>query len=178
MTRRKQSKQTSLVIAGGPIENRILLVRTQKVICDTDLANLYGVETFNLNKAVKRNRDRFPADFMFQLTRKEAESLTFQIGMSKTTGRGGRRTLPYVFTEQGVAMLSSVLNTERAVKVNVAIMRIFVRLREVLAADRTLANRMDALEKKLSEQGATIGQVFKSIRGIMAPRRSRRRIGF
>jgi uncharacterized membrane-anchored protein YjiN (DUF445 family) len=177
MRRQKQSKRTSVVIAGGLIESRILLVRARKVICDTDLANLYGVETFNLNKAVKRNRERFPSDFMFQLTRQEAEALTFQIGMSKTSGRGGRRTLPYVFTEQGVAMLSSVLNTERAVKVNVAIMRVFVRLREVLRSDHDLAVRMDQLEKKLKEQGATIAQVFASIRQLMTPDQ-KRKIGF
>jgi hypothetical protein len=139
---------------------------------------LYGVETFNLNKAVKRNKERFPGDFMFQLTRKETEALTFQIGMSKTAGRGGRRTLPYVFTEQGVAMLSSVLNTERAVRVNLAIMRVFVRLRHALAADRNLADRIDALEKKLEEQDATIGQVFKSIRQLLNPDQARRKIGF
>jgi hypothetical protein len=178
MTRHKQLKQRPFVVPGGLIESRILLIRNQNVILDRDLATLYGVETFNLNKAVKRNRDRFPSDFMFQLTREEARVLTFQIGMSKTTGRGGRRTAPYVFTEQGVAMLSSVLKTNRAVKVNVAIMRVFVRLRAVLASDRNLARRMDVLEKKLKDQGATIGQVFRSIRQLMAPERQSRKIGF
>jgi len=94
------------------IERRIYVIRGQKVMRDTDLAELYQVETFNLNKAVKRNIDRFPEDFMFQLTAEETESLTFQIGMSKTEGRGGRRTRPYVFTEQGVAMLATVLNSD------------------------------------------------------------------
>lgn len=178
MTRHKQPQQRSLVVPGGLIESRILLIRNQRVILDRDLAILYGVKTFNLNKAVKRNRKRFPSDFMFQLTREETKVLTFQIGMSKATGRGGRRTAPYVFTEQGIAMLSSVLKTERAVTVNVAIMRVFVRLREVLSSDRNLARRMDALEKKLREQGATIGQVFKSIRQLMAPERTSRKIGF
>src|ERR1700674_1830494 len=106
---------------------------------DTDLAQLYGGETFNLNKAVKGNIDRFPEDFMFQLTKKEVECLTFQIGMSKPVRRGGRRTLPYVFTEQGVAMLSTVLNSERAIKVNIAIMRAFVKTREMLTRHRDLA---------------------------------------
>jgi len=101
------------------IEKKILLIRGEKVMLDADLAELYGVETFNLNKAVKRNIDRFPEDFMFQLSKEEADSLRFQIGMSKETGRGGRRYLPYVFTEQGVAMLSSVLNSKRAVHVNI-----------------------------------------------------------
>ncbi len=112
------------------IERKILLIRGHKVMLDADLAELYEVETFNLNKAVKRNIDRFPEDFMFQLSKEEAASLRFQIGMSKTEGRGGRRYLPYVFTEQGVAMLSTVLNSERAVKVNIEIMRTFVRLRK------------------------------------------------
>jgi len=109
------------------IEQQIFLIRGQKVMRDTELAKLYGVETFNLNKAVKRNLDRFPNDFMFQLTNEEVRTLTFQIGISNK-GRGGRRTLPYVFTEQGVAMLSTVLNSERAIKVNIIIMRAFVKL--------------------------------------------------
>lgn len=104
------------------IERKIYLVRGQKVMLDSDLAELYGVETFNLNKAVKRNLDRFPQDFMFQLTKEEAEPLRFQTGMSKAEGRGGRRYFPYAFTEQGVAMLSSVLRSERAIHVNIAIM--------------------------------------------------------
>jgi len=113
------------------IENAILFIRGHKVMLDRDLAALYGVTTFNLNKAVKRNTDRFPEDFMFQLTAAEASTLRFQIGMSKGKGRGGRRYLPYVFTEQGVAMLSSVLRSKRAVQVNVEIMRAFVRLRRM-----------------------------------------------
>src|SRR5438128_6150612 len=102
------------------IEKRIFFIRGQKVMFDRDLAELYGVETFNLNKAVKRNLDRFPPDFMFQLTREETDSLTFQIGISKPPGRGARRTLPYVFTEHGVAMLSSILHTDRAIRGNIA----------------------------------------------------------
>jgi hypothetical protein len=115
------------------IESAILFIRGHKVMLDRDLAALYGVKTFNLNKAVKRNTDRFPEDFMFQLTAEEAGTLRFQIGMSKGKGRGGRRYLPYVFTEQGVAMLSSVLQSKRAVQVNVEIIRAFVRLRQMLA---------------------------------------------
>src|SRR4030067_2106760 len=109
------------------IERKILLIRGQKVMLDSDLAELYGVETSNLNKAVKRNIDRFPEDFMLQLTKEVAASLRFQIGMSKTEGRGGRRYLPYAFTEQGVAMLSSVLNSKRAVQLHFAIMPVFVK---------------------------------------------------
>ena len=145
---------------------------------DTDLAILYGVETFNLNKAVRRNLDRFPKDFMFQLTKVEVESLTFQIGMSKLPGRGGRRTRPYAFTEQGVAMLSTVLNSERAIKVNIAIMRAFVNLRQLATTRKELSARIDALQKNYEEHDATIKQVFDAIRTLMAPRLPARRIGF
>jgi ORF6N domain-containing protein len=115
------------------VERLIHLARGEKVLLDADLARLYGVETKALNRAVKRNRSRFPQDFMFQLTADDAEALRCQIGTSKA-GRGGRRYLPYAFTEQGVAMLSSVLRSERAVQVNVAIMRAFVGLRRMLAS--------------------------------------------
>src|SRR5438105_4240243 len=123
------------------IEHAILLIRGQKVMIDRDLAALYGVETKNLNKAVRRNLDRFPSDFMFQLTAEETKNLKFQIGTS-SSGYGGRRYLPYVFTEQGVAMLSSVLRSRQAVQVNVAIMRAFVRLRETLALHKDLARKL------------------------------------
>ena len=130
------------------IEHAIVLIRGQKVMLDRDLATLYGVETKNLNKAVRRNFDRFPSDFMFQLTAEEAQNLRFQIGTS-SSGYGGRRYLPYVFTEQGVAMLSSVLRSKQAVQVNVAIMRAFVRLREALALHKELARKLNQLEKKI-----------------------------
>src|SRR3989339_759370 len=119
------------------IENKIYMIRGLKVMLDRDLAELYGVETFNLNKAVKRNDERFPEDFMFQLTKEELSNLKFQVGRSSLKSQivisswGGRRYLPYVFTEQGVAMLSSVLNSKRAVQVNIQIMRTFTRLREI-----------------------------------------------
>jgi phage regulator Rha-like protein len=143
---------------------------------DSDLAELYGVETFNLNKAVKRNIDRFPEDFMFQLSREEADSLRFQIGMSKKTGRGGRRYLPFVFTEQGVAMLSSVLNSKRAVQVNIEIMRAFVKLRQMLASNAELARKLEALEKKYDAQFKV---VFDAIRQLMSPALPKKsRIGF
>ncbi len=158
------------------IERKILLIRGQKVMLDSDLAELYGVETFNLNKAVKRNIDRFPEDFMFQLSKEEADSLRFQIGMSKEKGRGGRRYLPFVFTEQGVAMLSSVLNSKRAVQVNIAIMRVFVKLREMIASNKELAKRLDELEKKYDAQFRV---VFDAIRQLMTPpEKPRRKIGF
>src|SRR5262245_2574236 len=114
-------------------------IRGQKVLLDSDLAALYGVTTGNPNKAVNRNRDRFPSDFMFQLSAEEAEDWTFQIGRSK--GRGGRRHRPYAFTEQGIAMLSSVLNRDRAIRVNIAIMRAFVKLRQMLETNRELARK-------------------------------------
>jgi hypothetical protein len=160
------------------IARRVLLIRGQRVMLDTDLAELYGVETSHLNRAVKRNFDRFPEDFMFQLTREEAARLRCQIGISKIPGRGGPRYLPRAFTEQGVAMLSSVLRSRRAVQVNVAIMRTFVRLRAVLASHADLAQKLETLEK---EYDAQFRVVFDAIRELMKPPtgpRRRRRIGF
>jgi ORF6N domain len=157
------------------IKRKIYLIREHKVMLDADLAELYGVKTFNLNKAVKRNIGRFPEDFMFQLSKEEADSLRFQIGMSKEAGRGGRRYLPYVFTEQGVAMLSSVLNSERAVKVNIEIMRAFVKLRQLLATNAELARKLAALEKKYDAQFRV---VFDAIRELMRPpEKPKRKIG-
>lgn len=161
------------------IERRIYFIRGQKVLLDTDLADLYGVPTYRLNEQVKRNLKRFPDDFMFQLKPKEANSLTSQIAMSKA-GRGGRRTKPYVFTEQGVAMLSSVLNSERAVQVNIAIMRAFVKLREVIATHKELAHKIAALERKFQDHDSEIEEVFDAIRQLLEPRPvpPGRRIGF
>lgn len=132
-------------IPGERIERSILLIRGHKVILDADLAKLYGVTTFNLNKAMKRNIDRFPEDFTFQLTTDEAGALRFQIGMSKPGRRGGRRYLPYAFTDQGVAMLSSVLRSKRAVQVNIEIMRAFVRLRQILSSHKELARKLERI---------------------------------
>ena len=157
------------------IEKAIYLIRGEKVMVDRDLALLYGVETKILNRAVKRNLQRFPLDFMFQLTEDEAEALRCQIGTSNK-GRGGRRYLPYVFTEQGVAMLSSVLNSERAITVNIEIMRAFVKLRQLLASNTELARRLDELESKYDKQFKI---VFVAIRQLMAkPVRDRKEIGF
>jgi hypothetical protein len=147
------------------IENRILLVRGQKVLLDSDLARLYQVTTGNLNKAVQRNRERFPADFMFQLTGEEADALRFQFGISK--GRGGRRFRPYVFTEQGIAMLSGVLTSQRAVEVNIAIMRTFVKLRQLLATNEELAHRLDQLEWRMAEQDGRVQYVFDTIQHLI-----------
>jgi phage regulator Rha-like protein len=164
------------VIPADVVESKILFLRNKKVMLDSDLAELYGVETFNLNKAVKRNMDRFPEDFMFQLNKEETDTLRFQIGMSKTQGRGGRRYLPYAFTEQGVAMLSSVLRSKRAVQVNIAIMRAFVKLREMITSNRSLAKKLEELEKKYDTQFQV---VFDAIRQLMEPPESKNnKIGF
>jgi len=157
------------------IDQKIYLIRRHKVMLDADLAELYGVTTGNLNLAVRRNQRRFPEDFMFQLSREEAQSLLLQNARAK--GRGGRRTPPYAFTEQGVAMLSSVLNSERAIEVNIAIMRAFVRLRVMLATHADLARRLTELEQKYDEQFRV---VFEAIGELMTPEPvpPSRRIGF
>ena len=156
------------------VEQSIFLVRHRRVMLDVDLARLYEVDTGTLNRAVKRHRERFPEDFVFQLTAEELETLRCQIGISKR--RGGRRYLPYAFTEYGVAMLSSVLQSPRAVQVNIEIMRAFGRLRRILISHADLARRLDALEKKYDTQ---FKAVFDAIRQLMAsPEPKRRRIGF
>ena len=139
------ARTVDVIIPIEIIRSKIHLTRGKKVLFDNDLASLYGVTTANLNKAVKRNLERFPDDFMFQLSATEMANLTFQSGIS-SAGHGGRRTPPYSFTEQGVAMLSSVLSSVRAVQVNIAIMRAFVQLRELAASNRVLAKRLDDLE--------------------------------
>ena len=145
---------------------------------DSDLADLYQVLTKNLNLAVRRNLDRFPEDFMFQLTAEEAESLRLQIATSNE-GRGGRRYLPYAFTEQGVAMLSSVLNSKRAIQVNIAIMRAFVKLREILATHKDVAHKLEEIERTQKEHGANINAIWKAIqRLIEPPEKPKRTIGF
>jgi hypothetical protein len=157
------------------IERRIILLRGEKVILDQHLAELYGVPTKRLNEAVRRNVGRFPPDFMFRLAADEARALRSQSATSK--GRGGRRYRPYAFTEQGVAMLSSVLRSQRAVQVNVQIMRTFVRLRAMLASHADLARKLDALEQKYDRQ---FSAVFDAIRELMSPPQEppRPRIGY
>src|SRR6266568_2909083 len=168
---------TKDIIPIQQVAKAIRFVREERVLLDFDLARLYGVSTGNLNKAVRRNRDRFPADFMFQLSAEEAKSLIFQFGISK--GRGGRRHFPYAFTEQGVAMLSSVLNSERAVKVNIAIMRAFVKLRRILETSRDLARKFSELERRVGKQDEEIAGIIEAIRQLMAPaEKPRREIGF
>src|SRR5437870_13714688 len=153
----------------------IRVIRGEKVLLDFDLAPLYGVTTGN--RAMRRNRGRFPSDFMFQLTAAEAESLIFQFGIAK--GRGGRRHHPYAFTEQGVAMLSSVLNSERAVNVNIAIMRAFVKLREALETNRELARKFSELERRVGKHDKKIDAILEAIRQLIAPpTKPRHEIGF
>ena len=161
------------------IAHLIFVFREQKVMLDSDLARLYGVSTGHLNRAVKRNPGRFPTDFMFQLSLEEVDFLKCQIGISKP-GRGGRRrSRPFVFTEQGIAMLSSVLNSDRAIKVNVAIMRTFVKLREMLETNRELARKFAELESRVSKHDEEIAAILEAIRQLMAPpEKPRREIGF
>ena len=158
------------------IEKAILLMPRQKVMLDADLAELYGVETRVLVQAVKRNLGRFPEDFMFQLSKEEADFLRSQI-VTLEKGRGQHsKYLPYAFTEQGVAMLSSVLHSQRAIQVNIEIMRAFIRLRQMLATHIELARKLDALERRYDSQ---FKQVFDAIRQLMAPPEPKRRpIGF
>src|SRR3989344_4848196 len=172
------------------VERRIYLIRGQKVMLDSDLAELYQVPTKRLNEAVRRNADRFPGDFMFQLTASESQSLRFQFGTSslrsqiatlKKNARGQHRKYsPYAFTEQGVAMLSSVLNSKRAVQVNIVIMRTFVKLREILATHKDIDRKLETLERKYQKHDVVIKQIFEAIRKLMTsdPVPPSRRIGF
>ena len=155
------------------IEKKILLIRGHKVMLDRDLAELYGVETKNLNKAVTRNINRFPEDFMFQLTGDEFADLKFHFG---TSSWGGTRKLPRAFTQEGIAMLSGILKSDRAINVNIAIMRAFVKLREMLASNKELAKRLDDMEQKYDKQFKV---VFDAIRALMTPPdKSKGKIGF
>ena len=176
MATKKSAESPSLPVMVGGIERRIYTVRESQVMLDSELAVLYGVQTKVFNQAVKRHRKRFPSDFMFQLTTEEAGDLRSQLVTSKLP-RGGRRYAPYVFTEQGVAMLSSILNSEQAIEVNIAIMRAFVKLREMLAAHHDLAQKLAEMEKKYD---AKFRVVFDAIRKMMEPPAipNKRPIGF
>ena len=178
------------------IDGMIRTVRGSRVILDSDLAKIYGVPTFRINEAIKRNRHRFPPDFMFQLTREEFNSLKSQIAMSKRqkssqiamskTGRGGRRTLPYAFTEHGALQAANVLRSSRAVQMSVFVIRAFVKMRETLRAAPELARKLAELEKKLTDRldvhEAAIVQVLREVMQILnpppEPEPRRRRIGF
>jgi len=167
--------RSRLSLVPAHVERTILLLRGERVILDADLATLYGVETRSLVQAVKRNLQRFPGDFMFQLTADEAALLRSQTGIS-SAAHGGRRYAPYAFTEHGVAMLAAVLNSPRAIQVSIEIVRAFVRLRAMLAGNAELARKLTALEKKYDAQFRI---VFDAIRDLMAlPAKPRRPIGF
>src|SRR5207248_6705662 len=167
---------TKDIIPVQRIAQAIFVLRGQKVILSQDLAALYGVTVAALTQAMKRNTKRFPKDFVFQITAKELRNLKSQVVISSW---GGRRYLPYAFTEQGVAMLSSVLNSERAVKVKIAIMRAFVKLREALETNRELARKFSELEKRIGKHDQDITAIIEAIRQLMAPPKTpRREIGF
>ena len=167
------------------IGSLIRTIRGQKVLLDSDLARIFGVPTFRFNEAVKRNRHRFPDDFMFRLTREEHESLTSQIAMSKA-GRGGRRTLPYAFTEHGAVMAANVLNSPEAVRMSIFVVRAFVQMRELLGSTKELAKQLAALEKKLTARldghEVAIVEVLRRVMDILdpppMPEPPRREIGF
>lgn len=173
-----RKSQNSIPISVQVIEPRIFLVRGHKVMIDVDLAELYGVSTKRFNEQVRRNLKRFPEDFMFRLMKDEAESLRSQFATSKT-GSGGRRYLPYVFTEQGVAMLSSVLKSDRAIEVNIAIMRAFVKLRQMLESNEELNRRFAAVIRKLATHDKYFAIVFDELKKLSEPPTNpRKQIGF
>jgi hypothetical protein len=172
------ARTLAISVAAERVGQFIQVIRRQRILLDEDLAALYGVETRSLLQAVKRNLDRFPPDFMFELSAAEWAALRSQSVTSKA-GRGGRRYAPYAFTEQGVAMLSSVLNSDRAIAVNIEIMRSFVRIRRLLDADKSLARKFDRLERKLASHDQAIVGILATIRQLMNPREPKRRgIGF
>jgi hypothetical protein len=182
MAHSREREQASSEVAAPSIERRIFVVRGRQVMFDEDLADLYGVETKRLVEQVKRNRKRFPEDFMFQLRKEEVETLRSQIATSND-GRGGRRYAPYVFTEQGVAMLSGVLRSDRAIAVNIEIMRAFVELRRVAGSFQELEQRLERMEldigARLSEHDEQLRQIFEALRQLIAPPpRARRPVGF
>jgi hypothetical protein len=182
MPDRPETASSLELISLPAIQQRILFVRERHVMLDEDLAKLYGVETRRLTEQVKRNRERFPPDFMFQLTKDEAAALRSQSATSNP-GRGGRRYAPYVFTEQGVAMLSSVLRSKRAVSVNIAIMRAFVELRRAAASYAAIERRLEDLERetqeKLGRHDQQLDAIFQALRQLISPPpRPRHRLGF
>lgn len=175
MAKSVPTPRTGVVVS---IESRIVILRRRRVILDMALAELYSVPVKRLNQQVNRNRERFPDDFMFQITEKEYASLRLQIATSKK-GRGGRRYLPYAFTEHGAIMAATVLNSKPAVEMSVFVVRAFVRLRETLFANRQVAARIEEVEQRLESHDSTIQDIIDAIRRLMKPPvRSRRRIGF
>ncbi len=179
MEHRSGRRPRTALVLPARIERSILLIRGERVMLDADLAALYEVQTRALLQAVKRNAGRFPPDFMFRLTARELTHLRSQIVISSAAGRhGGRRYTPQAFTEQGIAMLSSVLRSERAVRVNVEIMRVFVRLRRMLASHADLARKLKALERKYDGQFRVVFRAIRDLMSPLVPDAPRRRIGF
>jgi hypothetical protein len=172
-------KKLPFVVPIERIANAIFLIRDQKVLLDSTLAELYGVDTKTLNRAVKRNADRFPLDFMFRLDEQEVANLRCQIGTSSSV-HGGRRYLPFAFTEQGVAMLSSVLNSPRAIQVNIAIMRAFIKLREALATNQDLSRKFADLESRVGDHDEKFAEIIEAIRQLISPPadETKREMGF
>lgn len=173
------SKTTVPVIPTMSATSKIHLIRGKRVMLDADLAQLYGVKTKALNLAVRRNLERFPDDFMFRLTQEEADSLRFQFETSKK-GRGGRRYLPYAFTQEGVAMLSSVLHSPRAVQANIQIMRAFIKLREMVATNELVRQKIEDLERKYKKHDKQFKAVFEALRELLEPAKTPKKkpIGF
>lgn len=178
MGKKNGSGEAGLVTRGS-IESKILLIRGKRVMLDRDLAELYGVPTKRLNEQVKRNIERFPEDFMFILTKEEFENWRSQFATSNSE-KMGLRYRSYAFTEQGVAMLSSVLNSKRAIQVNIAIMRVFVKFKEMIATHKDLIHKLAELERKIERHDEDICSIFEAIRQLMAPppEKPKRRIGF
>lgn len=170
------SKDKSLAIPDEVVMNKIYLIKNHKVMLDDDLAELYQVKTRRLNEQVKRNIDRFPEDFMFQLTQAEWENLKSQIA---TSSWGGRRKIPFAFTEHGVLMLSSVLNSDRAIQVNIQIMRIYAKLREMLMTNKDILLKLEKLERRVIKHDQNIKVVFGYLRELLNPQTEpQRKIGF
>lgn len=166
------------IIHDESVISKIYFVRGHKVMLDEDLAELYGVETKNLKKAVRRNLQRFPNDFMFELSVKELQRLRFQFGTSKTDGRGGTRYTSMAFTEQGVAMLSTVLNSERAVLVNIHIIRVFTKMREMLSTHKDILLKLEQLEKTATRHDGEIQLIFDSLKELLTSKKESKPIGF
>jgi len=162
-----QIKQPSLKISEQLIADRVHIIRGIKVMLDKDLAEMYGVQTSVLNQAVKRNNGRFPGDFTFQLAQKEFESLISQSVISKQIGRGGTRKLPYAFTEQGVAMISSVLGSETAIQVNIQIIRVFIKMKQLLIDNKDLYLKIEKIENKLAANDEDIQKIFSSLKELL-----------
>jgi len=171
-----KTKQAIVKITEQLIIDRVHSIRGMKVMLDKDLADMYGVQTSALNQAVKRNSLRFPDDFMFQLSQKEFESLISQSVISKQVGRGGTRKLPYAFTQQGVAMISSVLNSETAIQVNIQIIRVFIKMKQLLLDNKDLYLKIERIENKLTAHDEDIQNIFVILKKLLQPPPIKRKI--